>query len=405
MPSSIDVSLIIPTRNRRATLAETLRRLRTLATPRCEVIVVDNDSTDDTKHLQPAFPDVRWILLNENHAAAARNVAAAAASAPLLLMLDDDSWPEPGTIERAVQLFAARSELGAAACRVRLADSDRHDAGGVPGVFFNCGALIRREAFQAGGGYPADYEYYVEEYALACRMWQQGWVIEPRGDLPVRHARTLKNRDNSQMLRRLVRNNLWLWNRFAPEERRADLCASTRERYARVAIKENAWIGYEQGLVEAEASGGLGRKRSPLTEAQFCGLYGLDRARRTLMDWRARHAIRHVAVWSRGKGCEQVLELLDETGVEIQAVLDANPEAPEWRGARLLPLQQIESLQVEGVVIGSLSPGVAEDLAAEVSMRQGGVSCISLAPWLGAGPSFVEPANGRSKQAMGLHHK
>lgn len=402
MPPSVDVSLIIPTRNRRAILADTLRRLRGLTSQRHEIIVVDNGSSDDTVQLQSAFAEVQWIFLNENHSAAARNVAAAAAKAPLLLMLDDDSWPEPGTLDAALQLFRHRPDLGAAACRVRLADSDRHDAGGVPGVFFNCGAFIRRDAFQAGGGYPADYEYYVEEYALACRMWQQGWTIEPRGDLHMRHARTVKNRDNSQMLRRLVRNNLWLWNRFAPEHRRADLCDSTRERYARVAVKENAWIGYEQGIVEAEASGGVSRKRSPLTEEQFCGLFGLNQARRTLAEWADRCAVRNVAVWSRGKGCEQVLELLDEARVDVHAVLDEPIEGGAWRGAALRPYRQLDDLHVDGIVIGSLSPGVAEDHAADVSSRHAGLPCISLAPWMGLNSRSVEPAKGRYEQAIGL---
>lgn len=390
MSHSAELSLIIPTRNRRATLANTLQRLRGDLSRRHQIIVVDNASTDDTAQLKSAFPEVHWIFLRENHAASARNIAAAATRAPLLLMLDDDSWPEPGTIDAAIRVFNKRPDLGAAACRVRLADSERHDAGGVPGAFFNCGAFIRRDAFQSCGGYPADYEYYVEEYALACRMWQQGWTIEPRGDLRVRHARTLTNRDNSRMLRLLVRNNLWLWNRFAPAHRRVDLCDSTRERYARVALKENAWIGYEQGIVEAESTGGLARKRTPLSEEQFCGLYGLNQARRTLAEWVDRCAVRNVVVWSRGKGCEQVLELLDEARVEAHAVLDDPVEASAWRGAPLRPYRHLDELRVDGIVIGSLSPGVADDLAAQVTAQFPGQPCISLAPWMGLNSSTVE---------------
>src|SRR5205823_6339748 len=101
------------------------------------------------------------------------------------------------------------------ACRVLLSSAGdvpagrfRHDAGGVPGVFFNCGAAIRRSAFIDVGGFPIDFEYYVEEYDLACRLWKDGWTIEPHGDAIVWHERVTTNRDNNNMLRLLVRNNL-----------------------------------------------------------------------------------------------------------------------------------------------------------------------------------------------------
>jgi len=399
-PSCPDLSLIIPTRNRRAILGDTLRRLAECVGPHIETIVIDNGSTDDTLALRAEFPRVRWIELGENLAAAARNVGAAAADGRILFMLDDDSWPDPGVLEATVRMFDARPDLGAVGCRVLLADgSGRHDAGGVPGMFFNCGGAVRRDAFLAAGGYPPDYEYYVEEYALACQLWRMGWAIEPHGDLVVHHARVTTNRDNNRMLRLLVRNNLRLWNRYAPDARLADLCASTLERYARVARRENAWAGYKQGAAEGQAeqrsvgdlsaprpSGSGDRapskmRRSPLTESQFAGLFGLDAARAALGKWLDETRARQVGVWSRGKGCEQVLELLSEFGVEVAGVFDDACEATHWRGAPLRHAREVESLNPDGLIIGSLSPGVAED-AANLLRRQGAKSpIVLLAPW------------------------
>ncbi|MFQ5412645.1 MAG: glycosyltransferase family 2 protein [Phycisphaerae bacterium] len=386
-PNRPTCSLIIPTRNRCEILDHTLDKINALTDRHFETLVVDNASTDDTPKLKECFPNVHWIEPGHNLGSAARNLAAAAARGRILLMLDDDSWPEDGTIEKIVTLFDRRPDLGAVACRVLLADPpDRHDAGGVPGIFFNCGGAIRRIAFIEAGGFPIDFDYYVEEYALACRLWQKGWRVEPRGDLRIRHRRTRANRDNDRMLRCLVRNNLVVWQRYAPDDRLEDLIASTIERYARVAAKEDARRGFQEGLREGSAriAGGLIR-RTPLTADQFDELFGLPAATRAVRRWTDKYNIRSVSIWSRGKGCELLVDLLISVGISIHVVYDhadAIGADTEWRRVPLQCEERFTPDQSDGLVVGSLSPGVAEDTRRALANRFPGIPILSAAPWM-----------------------
>lgn len=378
-----DCSLIIPTRDRAAVLRDTLRRIHALPDPRFEIIVVDNGSTDGTDSLQADYPRVRWIRPGVNLGCSARNLAAVAARGRLLFMLDDDSWPEPGTIDRVVRRFDERPDLGAVACRVRLADPPhRHDAGGVPGIIFNCGGTIRREAFLAVGGYPIDYDYYVEEYDLSCRLLRAGWKIEPHGDLLVWHRRVRQNRDNDRMLRLLVRNNLRLWSRYAPEQLRQDLLEQTHERYERVALKENALRGYREG-VEAGRRAAVEalRRCRPLSMRQFESLFGLDHAQDLLRAWADKLRIRSIAIWRRQKGCEQLIDLARRLNIFIEAVYDDAAQSDSWRGLPLRRESDFTPCHADGILVGSLSPGVAEDDAHDLASRFPDYPVHSAAPW------------------------
>ena len=385
--TTYDCSLILPTYNRPAVLAETLSRIVALPDRRFEVIVVDNGSADATRDVVRRFRQVRLIELGVNMGAAARNIGAVAANGHLLLMLDDDSWPAPHAVDRAVELFEEHPDLGAAACRVRRVDPPhRHDAGGVPGVFFNCGGFIRSEAFRDAGGFPVDFDYYVEEYDLCCRLWQNGWRVEPRGDLLVWHRRVATNRDNNRMLRLLVRNNLRLWRRYAPEGQMNDLIDVTIERYRRVAQKENALAGYEAGLREGHAEiADSSIRRHPLSNEQYESLMGIDVARAALQNWADNCIVKKVAIWSRGKSGEQLLALLQAASIAVEAVYDDTAGEDVWRGIPLRNAEAFKPDDVDGLVVGSMSPGLAEDLGDDLRVRFAGLPVLSCVPWIEPG--------------------
>jgi glycosyltransferase involved in cell wall biosynthesis len=93
--SSLELSIAICTRNRAALLRRTLAALLAQARPsaQLEVLVVDNNSTDQTADVVSAFADVRYVCEPQLGIANARNRALHEASGTWLIYLDDDALP------------------------------------------------------------------------------------------------------------------------------------------------------------------------------------------------------------------------------------------------------------------------------------------------------------------------
>src|SRR5882724_4497385 len=94
MPSPLQLSVIIPTRNR----DQPLRRCLTLLAPQVdtaiEVIVTDDGRSVTTQAMvESQIPFARWIAGPQRGPASNRNHGAAQASGDFLLFLDDDVEP------------------------------------------------------------------------------------------------------------------------------------------------------------------------------------------------------------------------------------------------------------------------------------------------------------------------
>lgn len=116
------VSIIICTRDRAASLARTLAAIRDVALPPgtdCEVLVVDNASTDDTEAVARAA-QVRYLREPARGLARARNTGLAAARGDVLVFTDDDVRPEREWLTRLTAPILS-GEAEAVAGGVRLA--------------------------------------------------------------------------------------------------------------------------------------------------------------------------------------------------------------------------------------------------------------------------------------------
>ena len=108
----MDVSVVVPTRNRSALLSRTLRSALRQERVDFEVIVVDDASNDDTPALLSALDDHRVRVLRHEIArglSSARNHGAEHARAEWLAFLDDDDLWAPDKLFRQV---SAASEAG-----------------------------------------------------------------------------------------------------------------------------------------------------------------------------------------------------------------------------------------------------------------------------------------------------
>lgn len=78
-----------------------------------EVVVVDDGSTDDSRHVISAYGDrIRAVFQRNGGQAAALNAGVATATAPLLAFLDADDWWQPGKLAAVVAAFGRAPDAG-----------------------------------------------------------------------------------------------------------------------------------------------------------------------------------------------------------------------------------------------------------------------------------------------------
>ena len=180
------VSVIIPTRDRSALLAEAVRSVQALDGPDLdlEIIVVDNGSTDDTEQVARAL-GVRLLRATKPGAAATRNLGIRAATGDSIAFLDDDDVWLPGHLRPQLALLAARPELAACVGQIIPVDeADRPLAAPYPpslpadgdafkaflGDFPQIGALVVRASVRDTVGYQDDRHIWGEDWDWFLRI-------------------------------------------------------------------------------------------------------------------------------------------------------------------------------------------------------------------------------------------
>ena len=209
---TLRISVIIASRNTRQLTVDCLASLAEAAPSRpYEIIVVDNASSDGTVDaIRTRFPQVRIIECQENLGLAqANNLGAAEASGELMLFLNSDTLVPPQALSRLAAPFEADPRIGIAAPRlvrpdgrvqgtasflmtpltVLLPTARRRakkaigravqGSGSLAGIAYFCGAavMVRREAFEAVGGFDPSFFFYCEDPDLCKRLADGGWDL------------------------------------------------------------------------------------------------------------------------------------------------------------------------------------------------------------------------------------
>jgi glycosyltransferase involved in cell wall biosynthesis len=171
---SVQVSLIVCTRNRASRLPYFLERLCSLESPRnrWELILVDHASTDSTGDVIARFASgapfpVRHLRATAPALTGAKNAAIAHSRGEILAFTDDDCYPRPDHLRALVEVFSEHP-VGIVGGRVLLHDPsdarvsirDVETPSGIepasfvrPGVIHGANMAMTRELVCAMGGF------------------------------------------------------------------------------------------------------------------------------------------------------------------------------------------------------------------------------------------------------------
>jgi len=178
-------SVIIPAYNEAAELPATLAAIRVAAArlgERCEIVVVDNNSSDDTADVARNHGADRVIFEPYNQIARARNAGAAAARGRYLVFIDADTRIHPQLLRDSIRRLDVGDHVGGGSvirfegevCAVgrfgiglweRISKLTRVAAGSY--------LFCTREAFEAVGGFD-ERLFASEEVRLSHRLKRWG---------------------------------------------------------------------------------------------------------------------------------------------------------------------------------------------------------------------------------------
>jgi cellulose synthase/poly-beta-1,6-N-acetylglucosamine synthase-like glycosyltransferase len=211
MAVAVVVSAIIPTFNRADLVSRAIRGALEQQVPNgeVEVIVVDDESTDNTEDVVRAFESVTYLRQPNRKEGAARNTGAAHAQGTYLAFCDSDDYWLPGKLASDVARFespdgpaliysrAINVDQNEASLGVRKLDTPQGD------VFWALAreafmpmssVAVRADAFRECGGFnedarlsgTADWEFWLR---MAAR-WPVGFVDQTRTCIRV-HASSM----------------------------------------------------------------------------------------------------------------------------------------------------------------------------------------------------------------------
>ena len=193
-PVTVSASIIIPTFNGAAKLANCLDALVKQTIGRSvEILVVSDGSTDNTADIVGRYCEVRLLTQANAGPAAARNRGARESRGAVILFTDDDCLPEPDWLDAMLKPFhdsevvavkgvylSRQQSLAARFVQIEYEDRYRRMAG-LDSIDFidTYSAAFRRDRFLEMAGYDASFPVACAEDAeLSYRMSARGWKMK-----------------------------------------------------------------------------------------------------------------------------------------------------------------------------------------------------------------------------------
>ncbi|MDP8249024.1 MAG: glycosyltransferase [Candidatus Tritonobacter lacicola] len=189
------ISLYIPCRNAEKFISGCLDSVLAQSLEPCEIIVVNDRSTDLTVEIAKKFPVKVIDLPSHPGLAAARNAAVKTARCEYIASVDADCVAEPAWLEKLMNNLREDGVAGAGGRlvekhRERLADRwraahMRQDWGEEriinPPFLFGCNTLFRKSALEDAGLYDPMFRSNGEDVDISSRLKEKGYelIYEP----------------------------------------------------------------------------------------------------------------------------------------------------------------------------------------------------------------------------------
>lgn len=213
-----------------------------------EIIVPDNGSTDGSvAEIKKSFPQVKVIENGQNLGyAAGNNVAIKQARGEYILLLNPDTFAYPKSIETVLEYIEGHSDVGAATCRVELADgtldyschrgfptpwgallhflglrrfssytslnipNTAHQIDALTGAF----ALIRRKAGEQVKWLDEDYFWNGEDLDFCYKLKEAGWKVMYIPQVKITHFKGSSAKASSETKKRWALNSTEVMSLF-----------------------------------------------------------------------------------------------------------------------------------------------------------------------------------------------
>jgi GT2 family glycosyltransferase len=212
------ISVVIPSYNRRDCMSALLTDLQRQQGVDFEVIVVDDQSSDDTPGMiRERFPDVR-LIVNEANAgpAVTRNKGVRAASGGIIIGFDSDvTLPDTGLLAKVRARFDELPQVDGFAFRIFKADgttddverwwhpkpAESHSQKQFPTSYFSGTAYaFRRQTMESAGLFPEILYMHYEEVQLAWSVLDLGaTILYDSGLTAVHHANPVSRRSQIEV--------------------------------------------------------------------------------------------------------------------------------------------------------------------------------------------------------------
>lgn len=225
------VSVIILTYNRVKDVIDLLESLSYQTYPHFEVILIDNNSTDETHKVIPErFPSVRYFRVFYNSGVpGGRNFGIVNARGDYLVFVDNDAVVESDFLEKIVSTFEKESQAGILTFKILnyynkeidsstwiFNESMKHVEQNTPvHSFVGCGHAFQREVVDSIGLLWTRLFFLHEEKDYSLRLLHTPYLVYYTPDIIVYHKVSPEKRYdlNERSFYYNVRNIIWIYIR------------------------------------------------------------------------------------------------------------------------------------------------------------------------------------------------